>query len=291
MAIISSILPSSAALMKTTSIVPLLKWMGGKRQLLPKIHEHLPKNINELRYYEPFLGGGAVLFDLQPKRAVISDLNAELINVYKVIKTNPEELIDELYKHPFDKEYFYKLRAVDRTGELKNWNDIQKAARIIYLNKTCYNGMYRVNKAGQFNVPFGRYKNPTIVNEPAIRAISSFFNSNDISIKNDDYKRVLSRIKGPAFVYLDPPYHPVSPTAAFTEYIQGGWDANHQVELKEYCDKLTANGIKFLLSNSCTDFVQELYADYNISIVHATRLMNSQVSGRGHVDEVLVQNF
>lgn len=277
--------------MKSTSLMPILKWMGGKRQLLPEIRKHIPDDIESVRYYEPFFGGGAVLFDLKPRNAVISDINCELINVYQVIKSHPEELIAELQKYPHDKDYFYKIRGVDRKGEFSNWSNVQKAARIIYLNKTCYNGMYRVNSNGYFNVPFGRYKNPTIVNDSAIRNLSEFFNANNIVIKSGDYKKVLARIKAPAFVYLDPPYHPVSDTSSFTGYIVGGWNKEQQQELKQYCDKLNKRGAKFLLSNSCTPFIKELYRDYQIDIVKATRHINSQPTGRGLVDEVLVRNY
>lgn len=277
--------------MKSTSLMPILKWMGGKRQLLPEIRKHIPDDIESVRYYEPFFGGGAVLFDLKPRNAVISDINCELINVYQVIKSHPEELIAELQKHPHDKDYFYKIRGVERKGEFSNWSNVQKAARIIYLNKTCYNGMYRVNSNGYFNVPFGRYKNPTIVNDSAIRNLSEFFNANNIVIKSGDYKKVLARIKAPAFVYIDPPYYPISPTAAFTEYVKGGWSKKEQIELKLLCDKLSSKGVKFLLSNSSAIFIHELYKEYDITTVRATRLMNSQVSGRGYVEEVLIKNY
>lgn len=265
--------------------------MGGKRQLLPEIRKFLPADFHDLRYYEPFLGGGAVLFSLQPRNAVVNDYNEALINVYQVIKNNPSELIHALQKYKNEKSFYYSIRELDRNGGLDKLDNIQKAARIIYLNKTCYNGMYRVNNAGQFNVPYGNYKNPRIINEPTIRAISYFLNNSNITLLTGDYKKALRYAKKRAFVYLDPPYYPLSETASFTGYVEGGWSEQKQIELKLYCDKLNKRGVKFLLSNSCTDFIKGLYKEYNISLVRATRLVNSQVQGRGYVDEVLVKNY
>jgi len=153
---------------------PFLKWVGGKRQLMPSIVELLPKNIKELNYIEPFVGGGAVLFHLQPKNALINDFNEELINVYNVIKNNLNELIADLKKHENNADYFYQIRSLDRTEEFTNLTPIQRASRVIYLNKTCFNGLYRVNRAGEFNAPFGRYKNPNIVNEPTLKAVNKY---------------------------------------------------------------------------------------------------------------------
>lgn len=274
---------------KNKLLTPFVKWVGGKRQLVNEITSLLPKKIN--KYCEPFIGGGAILFHLQPKEAIINDYNSELINVYNVIKNNLEDLILDLKKHQNNEEYFYKLRSLDRSIEFNNLNNIERASRIIYLNKTCYNGLYRVNNSGEFNSPFGKYKNPNIVNEPVLKAVNIYLNKNNISIYNGDYLNVLNIINRETFVYLDPPYHPLSDSSNFTGYIQGGWNADDQVKLKEACDMLTSKNIKFLLSNSYCDFIVDLYKDYQINRVKATRNINSDSNKRGEIDEVLIRNY
>lgn len=270
---------------------PFLKWVGGKRQLVNSILKHMPENIKGYRYIEPFVGGGAVFFHLQPENALINDSNPELINVYEVIKNYPGELIEDLRKHKNEADYYYRIRAMDRDGAYNQLTCVQKASRIMYLNKTCYNGLYRVNRAGAFNVPFGRYKNPNIVNEARIKAASRYLNSNNITIKNEDYAAVLKLADEKSFVYLDPPYHPISESSSFTGYIQGGWNAPDQVRLKEACDALDSGGIKFLLSNSSVPFIKDLYKNYSIIPVKANRVVNSNGSGRGEIDEVLIKNY
>ncbi len=276
---------------KNKLIVPFLKWVGGKRQLIPEIKKMLPKGIANRPYYEPFIGGGALLFDLQPKQAVINDYNEELINVYCVIRDNPNELIEDLKKHKNTAEYFYEIRSLDRLPLFNNLTKVERASRIIYLNKTCYNGLYRVNNAGEFNSPFGKYKNPNIINEPVIKAVSKYLNLNKIQISNSDYEVILRDIPANSFVYLDPPYHPVSETSNFTGYIQGGWNESEQLRLRDVCNKLNANGVKFLLSNSASDFIKEIYSAYNIKTVQANRAVNSISSKRGQVDEFLICNY
>ena len=276
---------------KNKLIVPFLKWVGGKRQLIPEIKKMLPKGIANRPYYEPFIGGGALLFDLQPKQAVINDYNEELINVYCVIRDNPNELIEDLKKHKNTAEYFYEIRSLDRLPLFNNLTKVERASRIIYLNKTCYNGLYRVNNAGEFNSPFGKYKNPNIINEPVIKAVSKYLNLNKIQISNSDYEVILRDIPANSFVYLDPPYHPVSETSNFTGYIQGGWNESEQLRLRDVCNKLNANEVKFLLSNSASDFIKEIYSAYNIKTVQANRAVNSISSKRGQVDEFLICNY
>ena len=272
-------------------VVPFLKWAGGKRQLMPEIREMLPDGVTTHPYYEPFIGGGALFFELLPKRAVINDYNEELINVYTVIRDNPSELIEDLKRHKNTAEYFYKIRAIDRQPLFSNLTRIERASRIIYLNKTCYNGLYRVNNAGEFNSPFGRYKNPNIVNEPEIKAVSKYLNSSQIQISSCDYALILKDIPTDSFVYLDPPYHPISESSSFTGYVQGGWDEGEQLRLRDVCNRLSERGIKFLLSNSASDFIREIYSDYNIHIVQAKRSVNSNPSRRGQVDEFLIRNY
>lgn len=276
---------------KNKLVVPFLKWVGGKRQLIPEIKKFLPKGISNCTYYEPFIGGGALFFELQPKCAIINDYNEELINVYKVIRDHPNELIEDLKKHKNTAEYFYEIRALDRQPLFNNLTNIERASRIIYLNKTCYNGLYRVNNAGEFNSPFGKYKNPNIINEPVIRAVSKYLNSANIQIFNKDYQEILKEIPANSFVYLDPPYHPISESSNFTGYIQGGWNENNQIRLRDVCDDLTKRGIRFLLSNSASDFIREIYSEYNINIVQANRAVNSDASKRGQINEFLINNY
>ena len=237
---------------------PMLKWVGGKRQLLSDIVPMIDKKCS--MYVEPFVGGGAILFSTQPKKAIINDYNIELINVYKTVRDNLEQLLDKLKVHEEknSSEYYYEVRALDREVEFKKLSNIDKAARIIYLNKTCYNGLYRVNSAGHFNSPYGRYKNPNIVNEAVLRAISKYFNDNEVKILNGDYKDALKDLDKGSFVYLDPPYMPISTSSSFTGYTEGGFGYNSQVELKKECDKLRGTGIRFVQSNSDCEEIREL---------------------------------
>ncbi|MDR0438570.1 MAG: DNA adenine methylase [Bacteroidales bacterium] len=272
-------------------VTPFLKWVGGKRQIMPSIVELLPKNISSYSYIEPFVGGAAVLFHLQPSKAIINDSNMELINVYNVIKDNLDELVKDLRKHKNEADYFYNLRSLDRGDNFKNLSPVQRASRIIYLNKTCYNGLYRVNNAGEFNAPFGRYKNPNIINEPTLKAVNKYLNSNLIEIQNDDYEIILKKANQKSFVYLDPPYHPISESSNFTGYVQGGWNRYDQIRLREACDELTEKGIKFLLSNSATPFIKDQYKSYKIQVIKANRAINSNGADRGEVDELLIRNY
>lgn len=272
-------------------VAPFLKWVGGKRQLMPSIVELLPKNIKELNYIEPFIGGGAVLFHLQPKNAIINDFNDELVNVYSVIKNNLNELIVDLKKHENNADYFYQIRSLDRTEEFTSLTPIQRASRIIFLNKTCFNGLYRVNNSGEFNAPFGRYKNPNIVNEPTLKAVNKYLNSNNIILNSGDYEDVLTEINENSFVYLDPPYHPISENSNFTGYVQGGWDIFDQTRLRDTCNELNKKGVKFLLSNSSSPIIKDLYEEYKITTVKANRSINSNGADRGEVDEFLIRNY
>ena len=275
---------------KDPLVAPVVKWVGGKRQLLQDILKHVPDKFST--YYEPFLGGGAVLFALQPCRAVVNDINEELINVYTVIRDNVEDLIEDLKRHENRADYFYEIREKDRNKEIYGkMNNIEKASRILYLNKTCYNGLFRVNQQGELNTPFGRYKNPNIANEATLRAVSNYFNKAKITFRCEDFKEAVKDVRKGSFVYFDPPYDPVSESANFTGYDRGGFDRSEQVRLKKLCDELSKKSVKFLLSNSATDFILELYKDYNIVIVQANRFVNSRGDKRGKVEEVLVKNY
>lgn len=274
---------------KNRLVSPVVKWVGGKRQLLSEIEKYIPEYT---QYYEPFVGGGALLFHLQPKKAIINDVNSELMNLYQVIKDNVEELINNLSKHENTPDYFYDIREWDRDKEKYNrLSNIEKASRIIYLNKTCYNGLFRVNRAGEFNSPFGNYKNPNIVNDSVLRAVSIYFNKANVTFKCGDFEEAVKGIRKGSFVYFDPPYDPVSNSASFTGYDKGGFNREEQKRLKDLCDRLDRKNVKFLLSNSATDFILELYKDYKIEIVKAKRAINSQGDKRGEVDEVLVRNY
>lgn len=271
---------------------PVFKWGGGKRQLLDEI---IPKIPTHTRYYEPFVGGAAVLLGLCPQNAVINDYNEELINTYKVIRDNPEELIRLLERHR-DKnsiDYFYEVRAWDREQKVYNQlSKVERAARTIYLNRTCFNGLYRVNKQGFFNTPCGKYKKPEIVNADRIRDIHEYLSLNRIDIRCGDYKNALKHIRKGAFVYFDPPYMPPeNGDETFTSYTVDGFDEQKQSELKEICDVLTEKGVKFILSNSCCTFIRDLYKDYNIEIVQARRSVSADGGKRILIDEVLVTNY
>ena len=266
---------------------PIVKWVGGKRQLMFELLKNMPKNYN--RYFEPFIGGGALFFELQPDNAYISDMNEELINLYKVVRDNVDELVADLQKHDISKDYFMEIRNIDRTDEYKNWSEVKKASRFIYLNRTCFNGMYRVNSKGEFNVPFGHYKNPRILDENNLINCSNLLQRTEI--KHADFFEILKKVKKGDFVYFDPPYVPLSETSSFTSYTKDGFDVDMQFKLRDVCDELDSLGVKFLLSNSDTKLVNELYENYNIKKVFASRQINANADGRGKITEVLVRNY
>lgn len=275
---------------KKQLIAPVLKWAGGKRQLLDTLIPLVPKDYSV--YCEPFVGGGALFFALQPQSAYINDVNHELIRVYTVIKNDVDALIEQLKQFQNNKDQFYEIRSWDRNKDkYTHLSDIEKAARIIYLNRTCFNGLFRVNASGEFNVPFGNYANPNIVNEPVLRAISFYFNNSEIVFNAVDYAEILKNLPDNAFVYLDPPYDPVSVTANFTSYTKDGFSRDEQIKLRKCCDELNERGIKFMLSNSATDFICDQYSKYNIEIISAKRLVGADASKRGRIQEVIVRNY
>lgn len=279
----------------TAEAAPILKWVGGKRQLLEAFAPLLPKAFDS--YCEPFVGGGALLFHLRPPRAWINDINPELMLVYRVVAERPDDLVALLETYPNDSAFFYEIRNLDRDPEaFSRLSDLERAARTLYLNRTCYNGLYRVNSSGQFNSPFGRYANPNIANGAAIRAAAAYFNGNVVAMTclpcSDVLWKLASKGDGRGrFVYLDPPYDPVSATASFTGYARGGFREEDQRELRDWCDALDRNGTRFMLSNSATPLVLDLYRHYDVRIVRARRAINSVASGRGAVDEVVVRNY
>ena len=267
---------------------PILKWVGGKTRLLPEIEKRIPEFQH---YYEPFVGGAALLLHLQPKNATAADANEELINLYNVVKTAPEELIKDLGKHKNEKEYFYQIRKLDRLESYKDLSPIEKASRILYINKTCYNGLFRVNSRGELNTPFGNYKNPLICDENNIRELSDYFNRANIQFIHQDFEQTLLEAKKGDFVYLDPPYDPISATASFTAYAKNGFSKEEQIRLKQCCDKLDEKDAHFLLSNSATEFICELYEEYSVEIIDAPRSISCNGTNRNSVNEVLISNY
>lgn len=272
---------------------PFVKWVGGKRQLLKQFKEmglYPPDAFDPATstFHEPFVGGGAVFFDLLPKNAILSDWNQELVTAYNVIKNDVEALIVSLKKHKHEKEYFLKIRAQDP----EKLSDLQVASRFIYLNRTAFNGMYRVNSSGGFNVPFGKYNNPLICDAQNLRKVSKALQK--VTIKKQDYKEVLKKAKKGNFVYFDPPYAPVSVTASFTAYTKDGFGAQQQKELRDVFVELHKRGCYVMLSNSDVPFINEIYSGIKgvtINKVQAGRAINAKASGRGKVSEVLVVNY
>lgn len=265
---------------------PFVKWVGGKRQLLGNLHDAAPSRFG--RYYEPFIGGGAFLFSQLPDSATVSDINPELINCYMVIRDNVEALIKDLRTHRNEEAYFYAIRA-ERPDTL---SAIQRASRFIFLNKTCFNGLYRENKSGQFNSPFGRYANPKILDEENLLAISRYLNSCDIKIKQGGYQFVLDEARPNDFVYFDPPYAPMTKTASFVGYVKGGFGLKEQAELAETFAELSRKGVLVMLSNSNTPVVHDLYKTFNIKIIQASRAINCKGNKRRReANEVLVTNY
>ncbi|CJA67140.1 modification methylase [Streptococcus pneumoniae] len=276
---------------KKVTLQPFTKWTGGKRQLLPVIRELIPKTYN--RYFEPFVGGGALFFDLAPKDAVINDFNAELINCYQQIKDNPQELIEILKVHQEynSKEYYLDLRSADRDERIDMMSEVQRAARILYMLRVNFNGLYRVNSKNQFNVPYGRYKNPKIVDEELISAISVYINNNQLEIKVGDFEKAIVDVRTGDFVYFDPPYIPLSETSAFTSYTHEGFSFADQVRLRDVFKRLSDTGAYVMLSNSSSALVEELYKDFNIHYVEATRTNGAKSSSRGKISEIIVTNY
>ena len=272
---------------------PFVKWVGGKRQLLKQfrlMNLYPPEDFNPKngRYFEPFVGGGAVFFDLLPKKAFLSYLNNELIVTYNVIKNDVEKLIKLLKKHKVEKKYFLNIRSKDP----KKLSDISVASRFIYLNRTCFNGLYRVNSKGGFNVPFGKYSNPLICDEENLRKSSKALKQ--VEIKKQDYKKTINKAKSGDFIYFDPPYYPVSKTASFTSYTSEKFLEKEQVELRDTLVKLHKKGCFVMLSNSDTPFINKIYSNIKgikITKVKAGRLINSNASKRGKITEVLITNY
>lgn len=270
--------------------LPLLKWPGGKRRVLPELQKYIPKTYN--KYYEPFVGGGALFFNLQPSDAVISDFNGELVNFYAQVKDNHELLIEELQKTKYENslENFLDIRKLDRDADVfSGLTKVERAARMLFLNRTCFNGLYRVNSKNQFNVPFGKYPKPRIIDKDNLENVSKLFNQNDVSIVEGSYLAVTSEIKdGGNFVYMDPPYIPLTATSSFASYTMDGFGSDEQILLMEEAKRLDGLGNFVLLSNSDTPATRELYKDFHIKSISVNRSVGASASTRVGVGEVIV---
>ena len=294
-----------------TKAKPFLKWAGGKTQLLPTIDSYLPEEIKkekEITYIEPFVGGGAMLFFMlqtypQIKKAVINDINSHLIKTYRTIKETPFALIESLkdietkYKDLKDfedkKNYFLDIRTRFNLGNL---SDIEEASYMVFLNRTCFNGLYRENSKGHFNVPYGKYENPTICDEQLIIADSELLQK--VEILNGDYSQTSEYADGYTFFYFDPPYRPLDVTSSFNSYVKEEFDDNEQVRLRDFYSELSKKGYKGMLSNSdCKgrnendDFFDDLYKDFIIERVYAKRHINANPAKRGALTELLIRNY
>ncbi|NEQ99520.1 MAG: DNA adenine methylase [Cyanothece sp. SIO2G6] len=269
---------------------PFLKWAGGKGRVLPQYQPYFPEFSTFSKYYEPFLGGGAVFFYLQATNALssayLTDINEELVNVYRCIRDEVEAVVQQLEQHRdnHDRDYYYHIRAIIPS------TPVQRAARLLYLNKTCFNGLYRENSQGRFNVPLGRYKKPNICPTAVLQAAARSLQSVHLSVSPFD--RVLEQAHtSQDFVYFDPPYHPISPTSNFTGYSRYSFQAEDQIRLRDTFAMLASRGVKVMLSNSDCPFIQELYQDFQIHTISATRAINSKASKRGKITEVLVTSY
>jgi DNA adenine methylase len=264
-------------------VKPFIKWAGGKSQLLSQYEPYLPKSFHT--YYEPFLGGGAVFFHLKPERAVLSDSNEHLVTTYYCVRDYLDDLVALLQEHKARhcSDYYYQVRSHQPTTEL------EQAAKFIYLNKTCFNGLYRVNSKGLFNVPIGSYKDPAICDVDALSAASAALQGADLDVA--DFQVVADRATADDFVYLDPPYAPISDTSDFTGYTKDRFGEADQIRLRDLFTKLAWRGVKVALSNSDCLFIRELYQDFQIIEVQAGRAINSNGSSRGKISELLIVSY
>lgn len=277
------------------SAKPFVKWAGGKRQLLSELEDRIPNSF--VNYHELFVGGGALFYLVygrhnKSKRYVLNDVNAELMNVYCVVRDRVHELIDKLFnfQNSHSQRFYYEIRARDRDPDFVSADIVERAARFIYLNKTAYNGLYRVNAKSQFNVPFGSYDSPNICDEANLLLCSKCLQ--DTELLCGDFTRVLEHIQPRDFVYLDPPYIPLSETSSFTSYTSDSFSIDQHLRLREFCDQVDELDAFFLLSNSDTKITREVYAGFaETESIPSRRTISAKVSGRADVSELLVRNF
>ena len=271
---------------------PFVKWAGGKRQIMQELKKYIPENYNT--YYEPFVGGGALLFELSPKNAVINDYNKELINVYECLidEKKFDAMCKELNKHELNhtEDYYYYVRNQDRDKKkFKKIIDYKRAARTIYLNKACFNGLYRVNSKNEFNVPFGKKNKINTYDGQNLGIVSGYLNWNNVKILSVDFEESVKDAKMGDFIYFDPPYD--SDTNTFTSYTKEGFGKEEQKRLAKVFEKLSNIGCYVMLSNHNTKLVNELYKNYNIQVIEAKRNINSNGKKRGNVKEVIITNY
>lgn len=278
---------------KNLDVHPFVKWAGGKTQLLEVIESHLPETFN--RYFEPFVGGGALLFKLQPKAFSINDSNEELICVYKCFENNElfELLKNELLKHEenHSEEYYYKVREMDKLEGFSSLPIYVRAGRMIYLNKACFNGLYRVNSKGFFNVPSGKKKAVNCFDKKTFDNLNLFFKNRKPAITNIDFEEAVKNAKAGDFVYFDPPYDTWEEKNSFTSYDKNVFGKEEQVRLAKVFKELSDKGVYVMLSNHNTKFINELYKGFHITVVPAKRMINSKADGRGEVEEVIITNY
>jgi DNA adenine methylase len=280
---------------------PPLKWAGGKRQIINELAERMPKKFN--KYFEPFIGAGALFFEIKPENSTVNDINFEISNLYKVlsVKSKTLKLIEllkdyekkhnELKNLESKSEFFYKVRALDREESFKNSQDYEVLARTIYLNKTCFNGIFRLNSEGYFNVPFGKKEIVNLFDKNNIDSINYFLESNKVTILNGDFEIALRDVSKGDFVYLDPPYDTIDNKNSFTTYSKEGFGKEDQRRLAKLFIELDKRGAYLMLSNHNTELIRELYSKFNIKVINVRRMINSKGDGRGKVEEVLITNY
>jgi DNA adenine methylase len=267
------------------SAAPVVKWVGGKTKLLPELLARMPSTI--ARYYEPFAGGAALFFRLAPAHAVLNDDNLDLVTLYRALSTDPDSVSRRLQVHQrlHDSDHYYAMRARWNDPSV-SWTALDRAAAFVYLNKTCFNGLWRVNRAGHFNVPMGRYDKPPICVPEALHAAGRTLAR--CELRRGDFRAAVADARRGDFVYFDPPYDPVTPTANFTGYTAGAFGPEEQRSLASLASELVARGCKVMLSNSDTDFIRSLYRDFRVDRVRCARAINSNASRRGEVNEVVI---
>ena len=275
------------------NIHPFVKWAGGKTQLLETIEKHLPEKFN--RYFEPFIGGGALLFKIQPKSFSINDMNSELMCVYECFQNDAlftslkEKLIEHEKNH--NEEYYYKVREEDKNPLFLAFPKDYRASRLIYLNKSCFNGLYRVNSKGYFNVPFGKKEKVNCFDRENFESLRQFFRCRKAVITSCDFEEAVKNAKAGDFVYFDPPYDTWDDKDSFTSYDKNAFRKDEQVRLANVYKQLSKKGVYVMLSNHNTSFIRELYSDFHINVVPAKRMINANGKGRGYVEEVLITNY
>jgi len=278
---------------KIMNAKPIVKWAGGKRQLIDKLLEHMPCQYNN--YFEPFIGGGALLFELMPENAVINDINQELLAIYRCLANEKdfELMIKDLEEHEkkHSESHYYEVRELDRDPKFEKLPIWTRAARAIYLNKSCFNGLYRVNSNGYFNVPSGKKQKVQTYDKDNIIKLHNYFMSKNVTILEGDFVKAVESAKQGDFVYFDPPYDPFDDKESFTSYTKFNFSREDQKRLADLFKKLTNEGVYVMLSNHNTKFINELYAEFNIYVVNAKRMINADSKGRGSVEEVIITNY